>query len=89
LLRFPEDLLDPLTNVVYSPLSTDGEIEIEIERLPFKSAFKIRDHEFSSTTARICWKVSCMEIEERVVKSSSDSNKAAAQLLSRLSVMNN
>jgi hypothetical protein len=89
LLCFPEDSLDPLTNVVCSPVSTDGEIENEIERLPFKSAFKIRDHEFSSTTARICWKVSSMEIKKRVVKSSSDSNEAAAQLLSRLSVVNN
>jgi hypothetical protein len=84
LLRFSEDL-DPLSNIVYSPQSTDG--EIDISPFPLKRSFKIKEKEFNSTIVRVSWKVSTLEIEKRVVKSVDDGNKAADQLLARLSGM--
>ena len=84
LLRFPEDL-DPLSNIIYSPQSTDG--EIEISPFPLKRSFDIKGKAHTSTVVRVSWKVSTLEIVKRVVKNSGDSNKAADQLLSRLSGM--
>jgi hypothetical protein len=84
LLRFPHEV-NLLSNVVYSPLSTDG--EIQIQTLPFKSTFEVGTQKFTSVNAKISWKVSTVEEHKRVVKSSSDSNVAAAQLVARLSGM--
>lgn len=84
LLRFPQDM--ELSNNVYSPQSSDDG-EIEIETLPFKSEFEAGGHKVTTVTVRISWKVSIVEEEKRVVKSSTDSNKAAAKLTERLSGM--
>jgi hypothetical protein len=80
LLRFPHDL-GSLSNLVFSPDSTDG--DITVEPFPLKSKYKGAP----STVARLSWKVSTVENEKRVVKSSGNRNEAADQLLSRLNGM--
>jgi hypothetical protein len=83
LLRFPQGM--DLSNNVYSPQLSDG--EIEIETLPFKSEFEAGGYKVTTVTAQISWKISIVEEEKRVVKSKTDSNKAAAKLVERLSGM--
>jgi hypothetical protein len=79
LLRFPKDM-GPLSNNIFSPDSTDG--EITFEPFPLKAKYET----VSSTHVRLSWKVSAIEKEKRVVKSS-DRNEAGDTLLARLSGM--
>lgn len=67
LLSFPSDF--ELSNTIYSPQSTDGEIESEF--VPFGSAFDINGKKYTTTVARISWKVSIVETDKREVKASS------------------
>jgi len=84
LLRFSQDL-GPLSNAVCSPQSTDG--EIKVEPFPLKHDFTVKTNALTSTIVRVSWKVSVVEVEKRVAKSSGDGNEAADQLLSRLTGM--
>jgi hypothetical protein len=79
LLRFPQDT-GPLSNNIFSPDSTDG--EIAFEPFPLQTKYKTA----TSTHVRLSWKVSAIEEEKRVVKSS-DRNEAGDTLLARLSGM--
>jgi hypothetical protein len=80
LLRFPQDM-GPLSNNIFSPDSTDGEITFE----PFP--LKAKYNTVTSTRVRLSWKVSTVEEVKRVVKSSGNRNEAGDTLLARLSGM--
>jgi hypothetical protein len=83
LLSFPCEM--KLSNSPYSPNSTDGEIEIDI--VPYQSDFELLDKTWTTTEARISWKVSIIEVEKRVIKASKDKNRAASKLAEKLSSM--
>jgi hypothetical protein len=81
LLRFPENL--ELTNSVFSPKSLDGEIELEV--VPFKSDFSIGAKKFTTTGARVSWKIAVIGAEKRETKA--PGNKGETKLLEKLTSM--
>jgi hypothetical protein len=82
LLRFPED--EELSNAVFSPKSSDGEIELEV--VPFKREFSIGPvNKFTTSGARVSWKIAVIGTEARETKA--PGNKGATKLMEKLSSM--
>ena len=84
LLRFPPEV--ELLNTVYSPKSVNGEIKLEV--VPIKSEFSLGNDDsrrYTTTIARVTWKISVIRAETRKTKASG--NKGAAKLLAKLSSM--
>ena len=82
LLRFPED--EELSNAVFSPKSSDGEIELEV--VPFKREFSIGPlNKFTTSGAQVSWKIAVIGTEARETKA--PGNKGATKLMEKLSSM--
>jgi hypothetical protein len=64
LLRFPDNL--KLSNLHFSPNSTDGNIEIDV--VPLKNTVDIPGNEMQAAFATVVWKVTVLEDEQRVVR---------------------
>jgi hypothetical protein len=82
LLRFPSEM--ELSNQIYSPSSGR---EIESEVVPYETTAILNGKTFPMTIARIIWKVSIVEVEDRVVQSIAGKNKVADKLAQRLASM--
>jgi hypothetical protein len=84
LLRFPPEV--ELLNTVYFSISFNGEIELEV--VPIRSKFSLGNDDsrrYTTTIARVNWKISVIRAETRKTKASG--NKGADKLLAKLSSM--
>lgn len=66
MLRWPREApngaAQQLTNIIYSPNSMDGEIQMEM--VPFKSEFELAGKKYATTRVHVRWKVSIVELED-------------------------
>lgn len=83
LLRFPSEV--DLSASPYSSQMANNELDIIV--VPYVYQYDLDGRKWTTTGARLSWKVSIIEAEKRVVKASNDTNRAASELSKKLQSM--